>query len=104
MDKKRFCKNCGKELTTSARKCKYCNAEVPLDTYEISYRAKDSLKIFVKLLYAALFILLAWSIYCTITKVNTSSVNSILLRDSAIFGIVLITYFMYIFSLLKENG
>lgn len=103
MKKQRFCKNCGKELTTSAVKCKYCNAKAPLDTYEITYRTKNTLKSLTKLLYFVLVAIIIWAIYCISTN-HPSDINYILLRDGATFVLVLFTYILYVFSLIKENG
>lgn len=93
MEEKRRCPNCGKELTKSARKCKYCNAKAPLDSYEVKAQTNDLLKKLPRIICTLICVisLLAliwfdWKKVCYITA----------------FGVILTIYITYTIFLLKE--
>ncbi len=102
MTGKRICKNCGKEITISSRKCKYCGMKAPLDLHEAKLRLKDFIiklrKILFYILICILFILLIGAI-----KIQSTG-TEVLVRDSIIFGIVTIIYFSFWVVLIADKS
>lgn len=96
----RTCPNCGKELVSSARKCKYCNAKIKVQVSDLKPKKIIEFKLF--LLVSSIFLLLPFGVLLFNTGLTSNSYRQ-MLKDGIIFLIIFVTYIFYIISLLKKE-
>lgn len=91
MEIKRLCPNCGKELTLSVRKCKYCNTHLTTDKTKV----KNIVTSIITILIIALILSL---VYLGISHVNWSLIYSWLKNMFELIGcVVIVSTLVYIF-------
>ena len=100
-NEKRFCLECGKEMPTYARRCKYCNAKAPLDKYERIAQVKDKLYPIAKNVTMIMFCVFLISFIGL--WIQNNSLNWKLLCDLSLLEIIVYFYFKYIVFLQKNN-